>query len=1134
MAYEVLQEKVQNIDPVIDSLVANKKDIQSFLNHIEWKDVDKIVTYLDDNNVDDDIKRRALKQLWIKLSYNDALQYGVVSSDEIEKKVESYFPWIDTDTKNELLSDSSFLSSLPFDLDFNKISDSVTLNKLLAHTLIETYQEVDDFKKEVENIENEEDFWLTELFQNIQKKTGKKLDELDITEGNYIVFNKKNARDNTKELGWIISIKWFTPEELIEWTSQKWWAWIEIEYVSHNDNIIPSGSRKSEKLSLDHFQKLLINADLQGDFEVIHDKNEGNLRKNINDLWYWETETLVYGQKTIEQVNESLDFLDATGKNLNISKSTLPIWLKFRWKKGSAEAFNIKSYSDTASTITVWWILGDEILTYDNFILAFKEQKAKRFETIKSKESLLDSIQELEWIWESWSTWKVWDAGWSKWLQKSYKETDKTIVRELKYVRWKDDIAFEVSNISDNQVVLKVGKLQEPTKKDEDKNYKWSFSSDKIVMTLDQFLATVKNHKLEAVDDLWKEVDSIDDNSSWGEKIQKSFFRSFSSGFFNALSFADLKDWGKKFIEHIESNLKDAQYFKAEKAAYQYAKRFGLWDDYRIKLESRMSSKIDEIKDTLKSVSAPARERRIEKMMSNSNATTEEKIAAVLSILEKYGSLDAKGFQKYPLGTWYEFMWWKKWDTIWQKELERSQDPSLDVPFNEINVVMDLIQKWWKEWVTGTNVYKKIKASRPSWCKDELSTGEEDAASLKSASAKKKNFLDEFEGNTYANAIWNVKNIIQHWAITSNTDMAFYSNIMLLTGASDRYDELALKELQDIAYSGTCPSYIFLIKAWHMKVYRETLSALLWDKYGSTFDKLMSKSMSLKDKVKLFDEFWSSHWKEVNNAMNMIDNYTLLKRRDEEPFKTYLSIISSETWDMWGTLSNYPTSMKEGWWAASYDYDTFKKIEFDNGWGYRGNTEYIIKWTTKTLKGIASNPELSNQEKAKFMSEIALKLSKALLEKTNADAPSMKTFYENQWKWWQLAKLWIVKINNGDANPDKVETSHYDVMYNSILQKLKLNDWVDLNDYDENDEEELVEFTGSTQDYIWKLLDDRNNAQFESEVPGDIELDMDKYRGKDSYSQKIKDSISNDIDLLEYEHEWLNDWADGWDWGGGD
>jgi hypothetical protein len=31
-------------------------------------------------------------------------------------------------------------------------------------------------------------------------------------------------------------------------------------------------------------------------------------------------------------------------------------------------------------------------------------------------------------------------------------------------------------------------------------------------------------------------------------------------------------------------------------------------------------------------------------MMSNSNATTEEKIAAVLAILEKYGTLDAKGF----------------------------------------------------------------------------------------------------------------------------------------------------------------------------------------------------------------------------------------------------------------------------------------------------------------------------------------------------------------------------------------------------------------------------------------------------------------------------------------------------------
>ena len=1032
--YQNIAQKLSSASEALDKIVVNASDYSDLRDAAANKNAWAIVEYLTTKWVSKNVKLKALKELWVDVSYSQALDFWILTNEQVRSQIKSLNWWIDDEAAEELTRDSDFLDWMTYWVSLNTLNDE-QLNQLLADKIVEAYQDdatrkeiVDDLELATNNLET--------IAQNISNWTWKRLDGWDFVVWNYIVFNNNKSSDSIKDIWGAIRITAYDDG------SQPWEESIEIEYVTQGGVILAAGDRKKERLRTDKFQKLLINSVTAGDFDIAYWASKKSFSQSLNDLGYGRTHEVLSTENSIAELQKSLDLLDPAGSKFTLSSENLPFWVEYTGENGQKQNFQVDEVSNSNKTLTVYgaWVWFQK-LTFQEFLHPFSKIGAKRFELIKTPDTLLTKLQDLKSVGKTFWEYKVNDSAKNKFVTE-VSDGAKRTTTQLQYLYDPDkNLAVEIVSIDNDKVIYKTGTLKpNPNEGDgaeKKPKYVWSFSKGTAVGGLDDFLSIVENNNFEAVNDLWDTVKIVESEKKADEWID--VIRSLRDKWLGMWSLQDIMAGWNKLKEHIEWKLKDSAYFKSEKVAYSMSKTLGLWEDYRIKLEWRITSKIDEIKDDLKSVSAPARNKRITDMMKNTSTSREERIAALLAMLEKYGDLNAKWFQKYPAWKWYEFFGWTVDDEYWMDEVERSKDEW--VPFDETQPITNILQSWWKDARTWTNIYKKVEGARSAGIQKTLGDWKTVADSKQTGSWKRSMFINEFDWNSGWDVVWILKASLPSWAFQTPKDLGFFSNMLILTGAIERYPEQILKEMDWIAYTSSLPSYFFSNNAKNAKLYKETINAALGKKYGDTLKKLSDPNLELKKKTVLFKTFWADHGQEVTDVMNMSWDYTIFKNKDEEPYKSYLKHIEANTpdmsWVIWQSASTPAAVIAEWEWVNTYGYDLFSNIQFDSNGSLNKNTkaDLVFKWILKQSYKIAENSELSSQQKAELLAPIALKLNKALMERWWERIE--ETFYNNSAFWPRLEALWFIRIKSSSADASTVMESEYTNVYENIYQTMK-------------------------------------------------------------------------------------------------
>ncbi|MDD3645881.1 MAG: hypothetical protein PHH06_00575 [Candidatus Gracilibacteria bacterium] len=769
----------------------------------------------------------------------------------------------------------------------------------------------------------------------------------------------------------------FTPEEINE-KIQK------LEIQEDTDKFTPvSIERLTEQRKLKYAEikeRLESELDEHGNKKWDDNKIEELLEED-EELKKIDKEIQEAPDLNLSGLTKKIDELDEAGTKYLFGKG-----VTFQVGQEGSKDFGIYTVVSTDNgEIVLESIIGREPpISYQDFYNAFKEKKAKRTSNVCIDFSgLIEAVGLDDPISSIWKQFEFKDGA----IQKK-EGTAKEKVEYPFLASIDSEELLQIKNISGDKVTFYAGDIK--SKKDEKtKKSITSYGVDKsrtFTVTLGWLHTYIKNHKLVPRNFEKEGIDEREENIPEIKGRKKKFFSSLFSNF----SIAEIISGSKMGLEALQNYLKEGNDNHAAKFASGVFGKFlpeGVRRDLKARVEQTEKKAQDEYIEKLKSVDSSDASFMIESWLLNKSSPEYKKEAGLIFMMEKYGTLYAKGgLAKYKgKFLWYRALGGEVGDALYN-DIKAEQEAG-DLPFNEDYLVYRLLVKQCKgelKPVRRTRLHKEYKRLRAQGKKDEMDTGRNDAADERNIEGRVKGGMGELEGGTYPNAIGWLEKVVEKGG--SMHVMSKIPFIMAFSGIAYGFDHVlildALKSFNGKGY--LLPITRFMSHVSDMNLLNETIRELAiriearsggkYDGMGTMATEIFSemKDNSIKDfdKIKKTEKFFDKYGEVLTRSLYMlndgktdddsslskiiffekdagyVDEKGIKQEKGNQVFKSYYdtfrTLIDADTkWDNKDTMTD---AFRKAGTSGFHLQNASKNVKQDQGGGFRNLEMGVYMW----------------------------------------------------------------------------------------------------------------------------------------------------------------------------------------------
>lgn len=744
--------------------------------------------------------------------------------------------------------------------------------------------------------------------------------------------------NKTKEFNTTKNFKIFTEDEIRE-KIKLWLINVKIDYIDY--------------LSKEDLKEKQNKVKNQYDL-----RREELIKKCKNELWYykeWDEKCIqilesdpLFNQlwkKYVESVEANLDLLKAKIKELDPNGEEHGFDEKTAFVTKDWIAFSIKSINTDLNHVVIEYFQWNlQSIDFNDFIKWVEDFWIER----KSKAKSIEEVFEDQTSVESWRSFKVKD-----WKISKKEEKDSL---EYNYLVWKDNTEIvRVNEINWGYVNVTFWEHKESKKEKEaflmeDKSFNISISCLSSYITK------------------YSLIPKSLEKSNNKEEFKDDRKGSILSRYFDNMSISDLLAWSKIWLESIEGFLKEWNEEKASRFASGYLGKFlpkELKNDLIAREESAWRKKMDDYKERLWAVDSFIAVKMIEEWLNNKNSSKFKVEAAMIFMLEGYGTLYAKWplFKHKGSMLWYKALWGDQ-DIMDEYEEEIA---AADLPFDEDELIFKLLKRqcresWYKSIKRRSRIHKEFKWLRWKWQEDEWAKGEKDCALSKTIDWRVNYSIWELGWWTYVNAMWAFKSIIWKWG--SIQDLNTLPFVMVFSGDAYSYNETMLDDFKN----KHCPSWMLVpmtlimsTKSW-MDLLNDTIIELSKD-YAEIYqdDTIVKRALEIrknqknswdnaKEKnIKETLKFYKDYWEFFARTLNMLNTWKedkfsktdklIFLKKDENPiYKKYFKSFSF--WVDNNATFNVEEYMADAfewaWTSGMHIHKAMKQnLTFQQWWGFK-------------------------------------------------------------------------------------------------------------------------------------------------------------------------------------------------------
>ncbi|MCT4616833.1 MAG: hypothetical protein N4A38_01325 [Candidatus Gracilibacteria bacterium] len=322
-------------------------------------------------------------------------------------------------------------------------------------------------------------------------------------------------------------------------------------------------------------------------------------------------------------------------------------------------------------------------------------------------------------------------------------------------------------------------------------------------------------------------------------------------------SVMDMTEGVTHLIDAISAKLKRGTDYKAAKFAGMF-EGIGIGDvgiEMKMKIEAAQREAMDEAMNRLKSIDSWMACNLIKKWLLSKSSSEAEKEAAVIFMLQNYGTLYAKGelIQQKGNWIWYQALGGTVGDDVYtQTKAECEQNGN---NFTEELAVFELIKKQCsgkKKPKRRSRLHKEFKGLRPQGIADENKKGLDDGTDGATIDDRVKMGISEMGGGTYNNAVGVLEAVINKGGDIDKVNAI--PAVMLLSGQAYTMDSNRvgdkLKNMSDKGFM--IPLTFMAFQGGYTDLFMDTVVQLSQDIPAAypQFSGMHKEALSLKENAK--------------------------------------------------------------------------------------------------------------------------------------------------------------------------------------------------------------------------------------------------------------------------------------------
>lgn len=1126
------------------------EDLKIALKYINWEDT---------INKKNELFNYFIEKISIKTLRDANLIWwkdSIIEEDEINKKKDSIIEKYKKDypalkiNRNDLDEESIFLDS----------NENINIDWIIEDLLAEAiYQDINQVKKN--SIKNN-------IRNSILTKLKPEWDNDNINQS-FIDYINKNPLD------WVSSIenlKWgnymIYETKKSDWTIHRMLQ--KIEAIDLNTSIYTKSISLRNLTTIywisDNTEEKPKNVTYENFYEFLQlpwyaqEKWEEANIKFLDQAWYakyLEDNNVKKIENTkettsLEDFKNKIDFLDPAwaDKDITVTKphalTSFVVWTPGSKDYGHFSILDIQWDKVTLSSKDYkTWI--NEELSFNDFISAFEQKDAKRWNFIWNRDSFM------------WEFLKMKSFDW-KFEYKDWKLLEKANVweeaRELEYLTNSEWNLIKIEEFGVNYVTICTWDLKEEKSKDTKSTKRTMSLSNPIRISYEDFYTYVNNVKSEKEDYNRFFKEEKEENLNEVKDIKRWF--SIWKSLLSFYCINDITVWLAMIPKTIEESLK--QWSSIRSAKFALAMWGILPDSIRLQLQSNVEAQEKKEMETLiwkwgvldSADFIPL----LKKIILNASSEEYEKEAALVFILKKYWVLYGKWFKDLK-GTfiWYIAMWGKPWDETYVKYEKECKE--WWIPFTEEFLIEALLKRQAK-W--ELNPKRRSKFAKDygwyinAWIADEKKDWEGKAWAMLTTDARIDYALWEFKNQTYYNWIGALKKIWSKW--WSARQMNALPFIITSSGLTQSLTQDALDEYVNMAYSKPYSAIAFSKNQQDIELYNrvslklaKTISAEAFD----MLDKALKKDKEY-EKVDALSKFWKTYWDTLTKKLTINQDPIIFIGKDKDPdYAAYYKKVQWVFFDDWyraekdsleDWVYNYDTGSFFLFWWDIWGAPFFDKLGLDissESFSENNRWRMLLLQYSNAYKDIA-NLKISDDEKKKVF-KYYYKTMETFIHKKykNRFDLAMKTTSVSAVHVKLKSSLWFEMYNFPESawNPNYASTNTYDKWLDEQWETYQ-NRYIKKNEVikEKSNFQLLKEEKTSIENEVFDILDWKkkivktDSKKSNTSNPSNQENELDE-----EILEEKEEEYNENIDLLKISKNWspeqkklVKDILDDWFW----
>lgn len=1106
------------------------EDVEIALKYIDWDDKETKKR---------DLLNYFIEKISIKTLRDASLIWwknSIISEDEINNKKDSIidkykaiYPSLKLERK-DLDEDLIFIDST------EKINVDWIIENLLAEAI---FQDLNQIKKDTIN-ENFKNSILSKLIPEwynddinnsfIDYIKQSPIDWVSSIENlkweNYMVYE-------TKKADWTIH-RMFQKIESVDWWTSLYSKSINLRNLTNTYWISLDTTWISKDITYENFYEFLHTPEYAEEkWEEV--KIKFLTKKELDDYLDWNKVSKIENAKetlSLEDLKNKIDAIDPAWANKDITV-TKPQALTsfFVWNPGDKDYWYFSILDIQWGNITLsskdYKTWKNEELSFNDFIAAFEQKDAKRWNFIWNRDSFIWEflkMKSFDWKFE-YKDWKL--------LEKvnSWEEA-----RELEYLTNSEWNTIKIEEFGSSHVTICTWDLKEEKSKDWKSTKRTMSLSNPIRISYEDFYTYVNNVKSEKEDynPFFKE--EKEDNLNEVKDIKR--WVSLGKALLSFYCISDITTGLAMIPKTIEESLKQGSSIRSAKFAL--AMWWVLPDSIRLQLQSNVEAQEKKEMEALiwkwwvldSSDFIPL----LRQIILNASSEEYEKEAALVFILKKYWVLYGKWFKdlKWTF-IWYRAMWGEPGDETYVKYKKECEE--WGIPFTEEYLIEALLKRQAK-W--ELNPKRRSKFAKDygwyinSWISEEKKDWEWKAGALLTTDARIAYALWEFKNQTYYNGIWALKKIWSKW--WSSRQMNALPFIITSSWLTQSLTQDALDEYFSIAYSKPYSAIAFSKTQQDIDLYNRVSLKLAKTISNEAFEMLDSALKKDKEyeKVDALANFWKIHWDALTKKLSINQDPIIFLEKDKDPdYKDYYKKIQGVFLDdryrvekdaLEDWVYNYDTGSFFLFWWDILGWPFFDKTWFSissDDFSENNQWRMILMQYRNAYKDIAKLKMDDNWKKEVF--KYYYKTMETFIHKkykNNFDR-AMKTTSVSAIHVKLKSSLWFEMYNFPDAawNPNYASSSSYDKWLDEQWETYQ-NRYIKKNEVikEKSNAQILKEEKADIENEVFEILSGKKKIiKNEEEVKNQTNSKKQKAGDKSIKEEKINEL--NDDELEEREDE---------------